>query len=99
MQDDNGSEQQGGWQPPEYVSPWASASGTGEGENPAASEQPWAPTSQPTQPEYQTTAFTPEDPANPGGGYNQGGYGQGGSGSGQAAWGQPAAGKIGKSVV
>jgi S1-C subfamily serine protease len=94
MQDDNGSEQQGGWQRPEYVSPWASASGPDDGESkntvsfgPGSEEQQWAPTSQPTQPEYQASAFSSEDPgAGSGqqGGYGQGGYG--GYGGGQGGW-------------
>jgi S1-C subfamily serine protease len=115
MQDDNGSEQQGGWQRPEYVSPWASASGPSDAESndtvsfgPGASDQPeypapaspgyeqqWTPTSQPTQPEYQTSAFSSEDPGGGSGqqgGYGQGGYGQGSYGQGgydQGGYGQP----------
>jgi len=87
MQDnDSGSEQQGSWQPPEYVSPWSEASGgsTGNDDENASND---------------TIAFGPADPAGgpghaqspaPGAsgqpGYDQPGYGQ--PGYGQPGYGQ-----------
>ena len=35
--DDSGSDQQGGWQPPEYVSPWISASSQDDKDSGSAS--------------------------------------------------------------
>jgi S1-C subfamily serine protease len=98
MQDnDSGSEQQGSWQPPEYVSPWSEASG-GSADNDAENAS------------NDTIAFGPSDQAGhaespaPGAsgaptqphygqpGHGQPGYGQPGYGQhgyGQAAYGQP----------
>jgi S1-C subfamily serine protease len=54
QEDGNGSEQRSGWQPPEYVSPWASASGTGgegeQGETVSFGMNPDEPDYQPTSP-------------------------------------------------
>ncbi len=98
MQDnDSGSEQQGGWQPPEYVSPWSEASG-GSADNNAENapndtiafgprdqagraESPEAP----GQPHYGQPGYGQPGYGQPG--YGQPGYGQ--PGYGQAAYGQP----------
>jgi S1-C subfamily serine protease len=92
MQDnDSGSEQQHGWQPPEYVSPWTSESGAGSAESndtisfgadDSARANRYDP---PTQPEY-----TQQGSGQPG--YGQEGYGQPGYGQpgyGQQGYGQP----------
>jgi S1-C subfamily serine protease len=96
MQDnDSGSEQQGGWQPPEYVSPWSEASGASADDENASND---------------TIAFGPSDqagaaespaPPAPGAGqphYGQPGYGQPGYGQphyGQPGYGQPGYGQAG----
>jgi S1-C subfamily serine protease len=75
--DDSGSAQQGGWQPPEYVSPWIPASNA----NPE-NEEPTA--------EYPSPGYVPPAYQQPG--YGQPGYGQpgsGGSGYGGSGYGQP----------
>ncbi len=63
--DDNGSGQQGGWQPPEYVSPWIPASGSSSA-------------SGPTDDDNETISFGADPaPTAAGGGYGpQPGYGQ-----------------------
>jgi S1-C subfamily serine protease len=92
MQDnDSGSEQQSGWQPPEYVSPWTNQSSSdGAGSPDSASSN-------------DTIAFGPSDPAETGRhgaptqpeytgqGYGQPSYGQ--QGYGQPAYGQPSYGQ------
>jgi S1-C subfamily serine protease len=102
MQDnDSGSEQQGSWQPPEYVSPWSEASGGaggdaenasndtiafGPGDQAGRAESPAPGASEaPTQPHYGQPGYGQP-------GYGQPGYGQpeyGQQGYGQAAYGQP----------
>jgi S1-C subfamily serine protease len=89
MQDnDSGSEQQSSWQPPEYVSPWISESGSdGAGNGDGATEA------------HDTIAFGSGEPAGAGRygapaqpQYGQPGYGQlayGQPGYGQPAYGQP----------
>jgi S1-C subfamily serine protease len=94
MQDnDSGSDQQSGWQPPEYVSPWTTEPGTeGAGSADSASSN-------------DTISFGPGDPAEAGRhdaatqpeytrpGYGQPGYGQPGyrqPGYGQQSYGQQA---------
>ena len=95
MQDnDSGSEQQSSWQPPEYVSPWTSESGSdgggateahdtisfGSGE-PAEAGRYEAP----TQPQYGQPGYGQPGYGQPG--YGQAGYGQ--AAYGEAAYGQP----------
>jgi S1-C subfamily serine protease len=89
MQDnDSGSEQQHGWQPPEYVSPWTTESGAGSADSPNPND---------------TISFGADDSAKAGGydastqpeypqqGSGQQGYGQGYGlqGYGQQGYGQP----------
>jgi S1-C subfamily serine protease len=107
MQDnDSGSEQQGSWQPPEYVSPWTTepaSGGADSGDNGDSAQQ------------HDTIAFGGGEPAGPGRygasaqqahaepgygqpahgqpGYGQPGYGQ--PGYGQPGYGQPAHGQPG----
>jgi S1-C subfamily serine protease len=94
MQDnDSGSEQQGSWQPPEYVSPWITESGSGD-----------TPSEGSPRDEQDTLAFGAGDPpeagryeAPPQPGYGQQGYGlppygqqqYGQPGYGQQQYGQP----------
>ena len=106
MQDnDSGSEQQGGWQPPEYVSPWSEASAGGAGndaDNASNDTIAFGPRDEPGGP----GRAEPPAPGAPGGseephygqpgypqpGYGQPGYGQPGYGQpgyGRAAYGQP----------
>ncbi len=73
---DSGSERQSGWQPPEYVSPWASSSGAG-----GASDSDGAPGS------GDTIAFGPGSGQDPAAGYQQPGHQQPGY---QPAYQQPA---------
>ena len=73
--EDSGSAQQGGWQPPEYVSPWLPASGSpegGEGANDTISYR-----SGPSYDAGQRPADGPQYPAGPGygPGYGPAGYG------------------------
>jgi S1-C subfamily serine protease len=101
MQDnDSGSEQQGSWQPPEYVSPWSEASGGsagGDAENASNDTIAFGPSDQaghaeppapeaPTQPHFGQPGYSQP-------GYGQPGYGQ--QGYGQAAYGQPGYGQPG----
>ena len=86
MQDnDSGSEQQGSWQPPEYVSPWTPA--------PDASDD----SGRDDQGSGDTVAFGAGDPAAPAGqpDYGQPGYGQQPHGYPQAPYGQPGYGQPG----
>jgi S1-C subfamily serine protease len=88
MHDDSGSAQQGGWQPPEYVSPWIPVSGSGDeaqGGNETTSFGP-GPTyaSGPDygqEPGYGQPQYGPPQYGQPG--YGQQGYG----GYGQPPWG------------
>jgi S1-C subfamily serine protease len=105
MQDnDSGSEQQHGWQPPEYVSPWTTESGAGSadsensndtisfGADDSAKAGRYDP---PTQPEYTQqgsgqAGYGQQSYGQPG--YGQPGYGQsayGQQGYGQRGYGQP----------
>jgi S1-C subfamily serine protease len=107
MQDDNGSEQQGGWQRPEYVSPWASASGPSDAESndtvsfgPGADDQPEYPA--PSSPGYEqqwTPASQPTQPGYQTSAFNSddsgGGSGQQG-GSGPGDYGQGGQGGYGQ---
>ncbi|HMD92177.1 MAG TPA: trypsin-like peptidase domain-containing protein, partial [Trebonia sp.] len=102
---DSGSEQQSGWQPPEYVSPWTSASGSGssgDGDGGADSNdtisfgandlgaQPEYATS--GQPRYAPPGYAQQGPyGNPS--YGDQGYGQ--PGYGQPGYGQPGYGQPG----
>jgi S1-C subfamily serine protease len=97
MQDnDSGSEQQGSWQPPEYVSPWTAAPGAsaandaGDASNDTIAfgprdqaGEPEAPAAAEQQPHYGQPGHQP--------GYGQPGYGQPGYGQGygQPGYGQP----------
>jgi S1-C subfamily serine protease len=111
MQDnDSGSEQQGSWQPPEYVSPWSEAPGGsadndaesasndtiafGPGDQAGHAESPGAP----GQPHYGPPGYGQPGYGQPG--YGQPGYGQaygqqGYGGPGYAAYGQPGYGEPG----
>jgi S1-C subfamily serine protease len=90
MQDnDSGSEQQGSWQPPEYVSPWSEASGGsagGNAENASNDTIAFGPSDQAGHAESPAPG-TPTQPHYGQPGYGQPGYGQ--QGYGQAAYGQP----------
>ena len=104
MQDnDSGSDQQQGWQPPEYVSPWTTESGTsGAGSADSANSNDtisfgaddsaragrYDP---PTEPEYTQQGSGQQDSGQQG--YGQQGYGQ--PGYGQSAYGQPGYGQQG----
>jgi S1-C subfamily serine protease len=94
MQDnDSGSEQQGGWQPPEYVSPWSEASGaSADDENASNDTIAFGPSDQAGPAE----SPAPPPPPAPGAGqphYGQPGYGQ--PGYGQPGYGQPGYGQPG----
>jgi S1-C subfamily serine protease len=107
MQDkDNGSEQQSGWQPPEYVSPWISASNAHDAAGADRVPDPGDTSSaDDTSGAADTIAFGAEEsggpaeytaPGRPGYGeaqYPQQGYGQ--AASGQPGYGQPGAGQPG----
>ncbi len=87
--DDSGSEQQGSWQPPEYVSPWVSASSADDASGDDSESEA-----------NDTIAFGPADRAGQGQytasgqpGYGQPGYGQ--PGYGQPGYGQPGYGQPG----
>jgi len=78
--EDSGSAQQGGWQPPEYVSPWLPPSGSpegGEGANDTISFR-----GRPSYDAGQGPADGPRYPAGPGygPGYDPAGYGPGAGG-------------------
>jgi S1-C subfamily serine protease len=106
MQDnDSGSEQQGSWQPPEYVSPWSEASGGSAGsdaENASNDTIAFGPGDQAGGPGHAGSpppgaSGAPGQPHYGQPGYGQPGYGQQGYGQhgygqqgyGQAAYGQP----------
>jgi len=78
MQDDeNGSGQQGGWQPPEYVSPWIPASASGDDDQDSNDTAAFA-----AGPGYGAggAGYPPPPGYGPQPGYGQGGYGQPGYG-------------------
>ncbi|MGC1566776.1 MAG: trypsin-like peptidase domain-containing protein, partial [Trebonia sp.] len=103
MQDnDSGSEQQGSWQPPEYVSPWSEASGGSaddDAENASNDTVAFGPGDQAGHAESPAPGASgaPTQPQYGQPGYGQPGYGQPGYGQpgygqpgyGQAAYGQP----------
>jgi len=103
MQDnDSGSEQQGSWQPPEYVSPWSEASGGsagGDAENASNDTIAFGPSDQAGHAESPAPGASgaPTQPHYGQPGYGQPGYGQPGYGQpgygqqgyGHAAYGQP----------
>jgi S1-C subfamily serine protease len=101
MQDnDSGSEQQGSWQPPEYVSPWSEASGGsagGDAEDASNDTIAFGPSDQAGHAESPAPgpSGAPGAPTQPHygeAGYGQPEYGQPGYGQpgyGQAAYGQP----------
>ncbi|HEX4396111.1 MAG TPA: trypsin-like peptidase domain-containing protein [Trebonia sp.] len=98
MQDnDSGSEQQGSWQPPEYVSPWSEASGGGaasDAENASNDTIAFGPGDQAGHAESPAPGASgaPTQPHYGQPGYGQPGYGQPGYGQqgyGHAAYGQP----------
>jgi S1-C subfamily serine protease len=104
--DDSGSAQQGGWQPPEYVSPWIPASNPDDEDSGSASAASSAGSSQPQQggdtisfgnaPAYGQGGYPPPGyppPAFGQPGYGQPGYGQ--PGYGQPGYGQPGYGQPG----
>src|ERR1700728_3687335 len=76
--DDSGSDQQGGWQPPEYVSPWIPASSQDDKDSGSAS-RPGEP-GRGTGGDSETVAFGQGPAQEPGGnpppGYGAPGYGQ-----------------------
>jgi S1-C subfamily serine protease len=86
--DDSGNAQQGGWQPPEYVSPWIPVANANPEPEPPTAEYP-APGYVP--PGYQQPGYGQPGPGQPGPGqpeygqpeYGQPGYGQPGYGGGQ----------------
>lgn len=83
--DDSGNDQHGGWQPPEYVSPWLPASNPDDEDSGSASRGSSAGRGQPQQ-DGDTMSF------GAGPGYGQGGYPPPGyppPGYGQAGYGQP----------
>jgi S1-C subfamily serine protease len=100
MQDDeSGSAQRGGWQPPEYVSPWIPAAGpedrdagrpSGSGEPPSGEDSD-GDTIAFGGPAYGPAGYPPPGYVPPG--YGQPGYGQ--PGYGQAGFGQPGYGQPG----
>jgi len=103
MQDNHsGSEQQGSWQPPEYVSPWSEASGGsagGDAENASNDTIAFGPSDQAGHAESPAPGASgaPTQPQYGQPGYGQPGYGQPGYGQpgygqqgyGQAGYGQP----------
>jgi S1-C subfamily serine protease len=98
MQDnDSGSEQQGSWQPPEYVSPWSEASAGsagGDAENASNDTIALGPSDQAGHAESPAPGASgaPTQPHYGQPGYGQPGYGQPGYGQqgyGHAAYGQP----------
>ncbi len=86
--DDSGSDQRSGWQPPEYVSPWIPASNPDDEDSGSASRDSSAASGRPPQ-DGETLAFGNPAAYQPGGypppgypppGYGQPGYGQPGYG-------------------
>jgi S1-C subfamily serine protease len=99
MQDnDSGSEQQGSWQPPEYVSPWSEASGGSpddDAENASNDTIAFGPGGQAGHAESPAPGASgaPTQPQYGQPGYGQPGYGQ--PGYGQPGYGQPGYGQPG----
>ena len=99
MQDnDSGSEQQGSWQPPEYVSPWSEASSGsagGDAENASNDTIAFGPGGQAEHAESPAPGVSgaPTQPQYGQPGYGQPGYGQ--PGYGQPGYGQPGYGQPG----
>ncbi|MFZ0755951.1 MAG: trypsin-like peptidase domain-containing protein [Trebonia sp.] len=99
MQDnDSGSEQQGSWQPPEYVSPWSEASGGSaddDAENASNDTVAFGPGDQAGHAESPAPGASgaPTQPQYGQPGYGQPGYGQ--PGYGQPGYGQPGYGQPG----
>ena len=94
--DDSGSDQHSGWQPPEYVSPWMPASNPDDEDSGGASRDSSVGRGQPQQ-DGDTTSFD-QGPAYGQGGYPPPGYhppGYGQPGYGQQAYGQPGYGQQG----
>jgi S1-C subfamily serine protease len=90
MHDDSGNDQHGGWQPPEYVSPWIPASDPDNEDSGSASRDSSAESGQPQQ-DSSTMSFG-SGPAYGQGGYPPPGYpppGYGQPGYGQQGYGQP----------
>jgi S1-C subfamily serine protease len=91
---DSGSEQQNGWQPPEYVSPWAPGSSAAQAGDtaPIGQGQPTGGYGQPAGGYSQPAGYGQPGYGQPAGGYGQpaGNYGQPAGGYGQpAGYGQP----------
>jgi S1-C subfamily serine protease len=78
MHDGSGNDREEGWQPPEYVSPWVSATNPGDEDSPASP----ASTEQPSQQQRNDTLSLGSTPGQqqtqPQGGYPQAGYPQAG---------------------
>jgi S1-C subfamily serine protease len=98
--DESGNAQRGGWQPPEYVSPWIPASGpedrdagpaSGSGEPPSGEDNDGDTIAFGSGPEYGPGGYPP--PGYVPSGYGQPGYGQ--PGYGQPGYGQPGYGQAG----
>lgn len=100
--DDSGSDQHSGWQPPEYVSPWIPGSNPDNEDSGSASRDSSAGRGEPQQggetisfrnePGYGQGGYPP--PGYPPPGYGQSGYGQ--PGYGQQGYGQPGYGGYGQ---
>ncbi len=109
MHDDSGEDQHGGWQPPEYVSPWIPASSPDDEDSGSAPGDSSAGRGQPRQdgdtiafgngPAYGQGGYPPpgySQPGYPPPGYGQPGYGQPGYGQpGYGGYGQPGYGQPG----
>jgi S1-C subfamily serine protease len=96
MQDnDSGSEQQHGWQPPEYVSPWTTESGSGGAGSADSADSNDTLSFGSGQPGYGQPGYGQPGYGQPG--YGQPGYGQSAydQGYGQPGYGQPAYGQPG----
>jgi S1-C subfamily serine protease len=103
--DESGNAQRGGWQPPEYVSPWFPVSGpedqdagraSGSSEPPSGADSDGDTIAFGSDPAYGPGGYPPPGYAPPG--YGQPGYGQPGYGQpgyGQAGYGQPGYGQPG----
>src|ERR1700684_2605740 len=100
--DESGNAQRGGWQPPEYVSPWIPASRPEDQEEGPASGSGQPPSGEGSDGDSDTIAFGDAPAYGPGGyvppgyvrpGYGQPGYGQ--PGYGQAGFAQPGYGQPG----
>ena len=112
--DESGNAQRGGWQPPEYVSPWIPASGpedrdagraSGSGEPPSDEDDGGDTIAFGAGPAYGPVGYVPPGYVPPGygqPGYGQPGYGQPGHGQpgyGQPGYGQPGYGQPGYAQV